>query len=58
MSASGPSGPLVFLLTMFFFNYIIIFKLNIVVYLFPQLFVISLRLLWFALTMYLRLVRP
>ena len=30
-----------FCLTMFFFNYIIIFKLNIVLYLIPQLFVIS-----------------
>ena len=33
-----------------FFNYIIIFKLNIVLYLFPQLSVISPRPLWFALT--------
>ena len=35
---------------MFFFIYIIIFKLNIVLYLIPQLFVISFRLLWFTLT--------
>ena len=33
----------------FFLNYITFFKLNIVLYLFPQLFVISLRLMWFAL---------